>query len=121
MALRRTAASMRRPRSRSIASCRAALTAAEGRLAAARTESGAAAAPPARDSVMGGFLSESRKGSNHQALSFDPDGSKPFPARLSLSALAQKNGDRRCTPVPKHLRTARAVQLHDLTQRRRVV
>jgi len=27
-----------------------------------------------------------------------------LPARLSLSALAHKNGDRRCTPIPKQLR-----------------
>src|SRR5690349_9385039 len=56
IALLKTVVSKRRPRSRSVKSCRAALTAAEVRLAAARIESGAAAAPPAKDSVIAGFL-----------------------------------------------------------------
>src|ERR1700757_2566925 len=58
MALRRTAASMRRPCSRSVKSCRAALTIADATTAVARIESGAALAPPARDSVMRGSFGE---------------------------------------------------------------
>ncbi len=56
IAPRKPAASMRRPRSRSVKSCRAALTTAEATTAVARIESGAAAEPPRRDSVMTGFL-----------------------------------------------------------------
>jgi hypothetical protein len=69
IALRRTAASMRWPRSRSVKSCRAAVTIAEATTAVARIESGAALEPLRRDSVMGGCLSESGKGSNRPALS----------------------------------------------------
>src|SRR6516162_4215236 len=90
MALRRAVASMRRPRSRSAKSCRAALITAEATTAVARIESGAALAPPARDSVMGGFLSESGNGPNRAALSSTPRRLKPFPAPLFLLGLHQQ-------------------------------
>src|SRR5206468_6633098 len=83
---------MRRLRSRSVKSCRAALTTAEATTAVARMESGAAAAPPARDSVMAGFLGRAGMGRTAPALSFRPRRFKPFPARLYLSAVANKKG-----------------------------
>ena len=49
---------MRRPCSSSVKSRRAALTIAEATAAVARYESGAALAPPAKDSVMGDFSGE---------------------------------------------------------------
>lgn len=90
---------MRRPRSRSVKSCRAALTAAEVRLAAARIESGAAAAPPARDSVMAGFLGRAGMGRTVRRSPLTRQ-LKPFPARLYLSGFANKKPDRRFAPVP---------------------
>src|SRR6516165_2013705 len=91
MALRRTAASMRCPCSRSVKSCRAALTIAEATAAAARIESGAALAPPTRDSVMRGVFRRAGKGPNRPALS-SPPRLKPFAARLFLLGLPNRKG-----------------------------
>src|SRR5207302_551227 len=86
-----TVASMPRPRSRSGKSCRAALMVAEVRLAAARIESGAAAAPPARVSVMAGFLERAGTGRTIRRSPLTRQ-LKPFPARLYLSSLTNKKG-----------------------------
>lgn len=51
---------------------------------------------------MTGFLSESRTGSNHQALSLKPDDSNPFRPD-SPSQSPDKSEDRRETPVPKQI------------------
>src|SRR5215831_14329178 len=124
MALRRAVASMRRPRSMSVKSCRAALTIAEATTAVAHIESGAPLAPPAKDSVMGDFLSESGNGPNRAALSSTPRRLKPFPAPLFLLSQPNKNGDRRCTPAPicsSKRRTSLTVLRLDVIRRHQVV
>src|SRR5229473_654845 len=83
MALRRTAASTRRPRSRSVKSWRAALMTAEATTAVARIGSGTAA-PSMRDSVMGGI--SRRAGMGRAARrSLKTAAAQTFPARLCLS------------------------------------
>src|SRR5262249_59898919 len=89
MALRRAVASMQRPRSRSVKSCRAALTTAEATTAVARIESGAALAPPTKDSVMGDFSGE-REWAEPRGTLLRPRRLKPFPAELFLLGLHQK-------------------------------
>src|SRR6266478_7028122 len=84
MALRRTAASTRRPRSRSVKSWRAALTTLEATTAVARIGSGTAA-PSMRDSVMGEISQRAGHWAEPPGALLRPRQLKPFPARLCLS------------------------------------
>src|SRR6516225_2073922 len=122
MALRRTAASMRRPCSRSVKSCRAALTIAEATAAAARIESGAALAPPTRDSVMRGVFRRAGKGPNRPALS-SPPRLKPFAARLFLLGLPNRKGaDAARRPQSSYKRqTTGAIRRSNAIRRQQVV
>src|ERR1700757_2734065 len=94
MALRRTAASTRRPRSRSVKSWRAALTTAEATTAVARIGSGTAV-PSMRDSVMGevsrraGLGRAARRSLRTAAAQALPGPALPLPAIL----LMQQRGE----------------------------
>jgi len=79
---------MRRLRSRSVKSCRAALIAADATTAVARIESGAALAPPTKDSVMGGFFRRAGMGRTARR-SPEPPRLKPFTAPLFLLSARQ--------------------------------
>ena len=98
MALRRTAASTRRPRSRSVKSWRAALTTAEATTAVARIESGTAA-PPMRDSVMGGISRRAgmgraaRRSPKTAAAQTLPGPALPLPAILLMRAGRRGRGE----------------------------
>ena len=98
MALRRTAASTRRPRSRSVKSWRAALTTAEATTAVARIGSGTAA-PSMRDSVMGGISRRAglgraaRRSLKTAAAQTLPGPALPLPAILLMRAERRGRGE----------------------------
>src|SRR6516225_11412587 len=99
MALRRTAASTRRPCSSSVKSCRAALTIADATAAVARIESGAALAPPTRDSVMRDVFRRAGKGRTARH-SPDTAAAQTLPGPTLPLDLSQKQRVRRRAPDP---------------------
>src|SRR5215831_18465395 len=124
MALRRAVASMRRPRSTSVKSCRAALTIAEATTAVARIENGAALAPPAKDSVMGDFSGEREWAEPRGALlNSAATQTLPGPA-LPLESSPIKMGTGAARRPPSRCnkrRTTGAVLRHDAIRRHQVV
>src|SRR5262249_1868973 len=78
--------------SSSVKSCRAALTIAEATAAVARIESGAALAPPMRDSVMRDVFRRGGKRAEPPGALLTPPRLKPFPAPLFPLGLANRKG-----------------------------
>src|ERR1700761_9774709 len=99
MALRRAVASMGRPSSSSVKSCRAALTTEEATTAVARMDNGAALAPSRRNWGMGD-LSEERKWAEPPGALLKTARLKTLPGPALPLWSSHENGDRRCTPAP---------------------
>src|SRR6201987_1037142 len=96
LALRRTAASTRRPRSRSVKSWRAALTTAEATTAVARIGSGTAV-PSMRDSVMGEISRRAGTGrAARRALKTAARQTLPGPALPLPAILLMREEERTC-------------------------